>query len=82
MRHSFLMKHFLNIRFPFHSIPFQAALHDSVIVEDLQSAEQLAYIEAPRLNLKVKVVTLTGEKVLKNGNISLDVSVSVVGGVI
>lgn len=54
----------------------QAALHDSAIVDNLTIAEQVAYTEAPRLNLRVKVITLDGEKVLKNGNITVDTSVS------
>ncbi|XP_055388373.1 structural maintenance of chromosomes protein 1A-like [Condylostylus longicornis] len=57
---------------PMYEPAFRTALHDSVIVDDLRVAEQLAYVECPKMGLKVKVVTLDGEKVLKNGNITVD----------
>lgn len=54
---------------------FRTALHDSLIVDNLGIAEHIAYVEAARLNLHAKVITLDGEKILKNGNITVDTSV-------
>eukprot|EP01071_Lankesteria_metandrocarpae_P004711 Lankesteria_metandrocarpae@DN3666_c0_g1_i1.p1 len=53
---------------------FDLALKDTIVVETLNDARRLAYVESKELRISLKVVTLDGEKVLKNGNITFDSS--------
>ncbi|KAH8740932.1 hypothetical protein FG386_002478 [Cryptosporidium ryanae] len=47
-------------------------LNGIIITHDLEDAKKIFYIEAPKLNIKPKVITLDGEKILKNGSFSMD----------
>ena len=51
---------------------FEMALQNTLIVETSEDATNVAYHEARRLRVEVKVVALSGQKVLKNGNLNVD----------
>ncbi|KAK9174026.1 RecF/RecN/SMC N terminal domain protein [Cryptosporidium meleagridis] len=45
-----------------------------IFTQNLEDAKKIFYTEAPRLGITPKVMTFDGEKILKNGNISIDSS--------
>ncbi|KAJ1612147.1 SMC1 structural maintenance of chromosomes 1 [Cryptosporidium canis] len=45
-----------------------------IFTQSLEDAKEIFYNEAPRLGVTPKVMTFDGEKILKNGNISVDSS--------
>ncbi|KAH7648628.1 hypothetical protein FG379_002098 [Cryptosporidium bovis] len=47
-------------------------LNGVIITRDLEDAKKIFYTEAPKMNIKPKVITLDGEKILKNGSFSMD----------
>lgn len=53
---------------------YQSILNDAIIVSSLPDAERIAYTELPQTGLRAKVITLDGEKIMKNGNIAIDTS--------
>ncbi|KAL7066581.1 putative structural maintenance of chromosomes protein [Cryptosporidium serpentis] len=47
-------------------------LQDTIFTEDITDARTIFYKEAPKIGVSLRVVTVNGENIMKNGNISLD----------
>lgn len=51
---------------------FEFVMADTVVVDNMEDARELAYKHARELQVRVKVVTLDGERISKNGNMAID----------